>query len=359
MSADRKARKSRNTRNTSAKSARDVTTHELDTPAPARVKTPTCTANPPSPAPNRPETTTVFTVRNLVDSFLAETALLVRAGVTEAATQRWYTDQFKHLDSLGGFPADALRTHHLATIELTNGFTRALKRLYRWAAGEELIPKDHFAKLRTPPCGQRERVLTPEELARLYRASLPALRRLLFVQLNTLARPGEIRLLEWGQIDWDKRVIVLVKFKGKKRRRDQLKARAIPLPKHVLRLLRNLYRKSRDPSPTGRVFYSTRGKPWSYTAVRSAMRRARAAAGLDAGDEPVVCYHLRHTGATTAIRRGENLKLVAEVMGHARSSTTERYLHLNTADAVGAIDRISARPRTPTRSAPAPDPPAA
>lgn len=296
----------------------------------------------------------MFTVRHLIDSFTTHVKLLVRAGLNAPATLGWYESQFAHLAALDGFPADALRTNHLAAIALTNAFVRVLKRLYKWGADEDLVPKDPFAKLTVPPCGQRERVLSRSELRRLYAASTRAFRRLLFVQLHTIARPGEIRQLTWAQIDWGKRVIVLVKFKGKLKRRDQLKARLIPLPLNVLRLLRNLHRKSKDPTPAGRVFISERGgRPWKPNGVRCAMRSARRRAGLDGGGEQVVCYSLRHTSATEAARGGENLKLLAEMMGHANTKTTERYVHLASEDLVGGIDRLSARrPRKP-------DPPAA
>jgi integrase len=287
----------------------------------------------------------MFTVAHLIDSFKAHLGLLVKARVNEPTTLRWYADQLAALKPVEGFAADALRTHHLAAVELTNGFVRAVKRLYKWAAEEELVPKNPFAKLAVPTCGRRERVLTRDELRRLYLASPRAFRRLLFVQLHTMARPGEIRGLTWSQIDWTNRVIVVVKFKGKLRRRDKLKARCIPLDSAVVQLLRTLHRKSADPGPDGRVFKSPKGKPWTPNGVRCAMRRARKKAGLDGGDEPVVCYHLRHTAATEAVRGDLNLKLVAEVMGHARTSTTERYTHLDTRDVVGAIDRIHRRRR--------------
>lgn len=288
----------------------------------------------------------VFTLGHLIDSYVNHTRLMVRAGVTEPTTLRWYQDQFKHLVGLRHVPADALRTHHLVGVELTNAFTRALKRLYRWAAAEDLIPRDPFAKLTIPPCGARTRVLTRAELRRLYLAAPRALRLLLFVQLRTIARPGEIRNLTWGQIDLERRLIVLGKFKGQKRRRDKAKARPIPLPVVVVRLLRNLHRKAADTSPDGRVFVSPRyGRPWTANGVRCAMRRARKLAGLDVGGERVVCYTLRHTGATNAIRAEVPLKLVAEIMGHTRTSTTERYLHLDAEDLVSAIDRASGRPR--------------
>jgi integrase len=288
----------------------------------------------------------VLTVRHLIDSFLANARQQVRARALKASTVRWYVDQFKHLEPVANFPADALRGVHLTSIELTNATARALKRLYRWGALEELVQRDPFARLAVPPCGQRERVLTRAEVARLYRAAPRSLRLLLMVQLRTIARPGEIRGLTWGQVDLGRRLIVLAEFKGKKRRADRLKVRAIPLDLVVGRLLANLRRKSPDPSPAGRVFLSTRSRPWSANAVRCAMRRARVAAGLDAGDEPVVCYHLRHTGATNAIRAEVPLAMVAQVMGHARTSTTERYVHLDAGDLVNAIDKLSRRPRS-------------
>jgi integrase len=200
-----------------------------------------------------------------------------------------------------------------------------------------------------PPCGRRERVLTRCELSGLYKVSSRAFRRLLFVQLHTLARPGEIRQLTWGQIDWEQRVIVLSKFKGQKRRRDKLKARLIAMPKPVQRLLWNLCRKAQerpDYSGDARVFLDTRGKPWTPNGGRCAMRRARERAGLNDGGERVVCYTLRHTAATKAVRQNLNLKLVAEMMGHSQTRTTERYLHLDTADLVDGIDQMNARPRT-------------
>ena len=287
-----------------------------------------------------------MTVAHLVRSFATHLDQLARSGILEPATPAWYSHMLAGLvEQLGEFPAGELRAYHLTGIDLTNGFTRAVKRLMKWAAAEDLIPRDAFQKLTVPPCGRRERVLTRAELRRLYRASPRALRLLLFVQLNTIARPGEVRELTWSQVAWEERVLILVKFKGKKRRRDGLRARVIPLPPHVLRLLLNLHRKSADPSPAGRVFLATRGAPWTANGARCAMRRARAAAGLDVGDEPVVCYHLRHTAATTAARADVPLAKLAALMGHARTSTTERYVHLSTADVVAAADALHSRRR--------------
>ncbi|VTR95222.1 integrase family protein : Uncharacterized protein OS=Acinetobacter soli NIPH 2899 GN=F950_02740 PE=4 SV=1: Phage_integrase [Gemmata massiliana] len=286
----------------------------------------------------------MFTLQHLIDSYVTHSRLMVSAGVTSTSTLEWYLAQFKHLKLLADFPAEALRTYHLASVELTNAFCRVLKALYKWGTEQELVPKNPFVKLAVPPCGRRERVLTRAELARLYRVSPRQFRRLLFVQLHTLARPGEIRQLTWGQIDWGNRVILLTKFKGQKRRKDKLKARPIPMSWVVYRLLVNMRRKAKDTSPDSRVFRSPRyGRPWTSNGVRCAMRTARSVAGLDGGGERVVCYTLRHTGATTAIRNDVSLKKVAEIMGHTRTTTTERYLHLDTKDMVETIDNVFIR----------------
>lgn len=297
-----------------------------------------------------PSRSEVLNLGELIDAHLAHLKIMVQAGINKNATREWYSNQFKHLATLRATPAATLRTHHLASIELTNAFVRALKALFKWAADEEqaMIPRNPFAKLTVPECGRRERTLTRAELRSLYLAAPRALRRLLFVQLRTIARPGEIRDLTWSQIDWDRRVLVLKNFKGKKKRRDKLKAREIPLVWPALRMLRNLHRKATDMSPESRVFRSPRyGRPWTANGVRCAMRVARVKAGLDGGDEPVVCYTLRHTGATDLLRAGTDLKLLAEVMGHTRTTTTERYVHLDSSDMLGAVDRAAARQRSP------------
>ena len=117
---------------------------------------------------------TVFTVRNLVDSYLAHARHQVQAGNLEPMTVRWYVDQFRHLEPVANFPAAELRAHHLISVDLTNAIARSLKTLYRWAALEELVDRNPFARLAVPQCGQRERVLERAEVARLYRAALDA-----------------------------------------------------------------------------------------------------------------------------------------------------------------------------------------
>lgn len=292
----------------------------------------------------------MFRVRDLTRSFLAALAVRVKLGDAEPATEKWYKAQLTKLDAAAGdYPAADLRAEHLVAVEFTNAFVRVLKAAYKWGCDEDvgLLTRDPFRRLKAPPCGERQRILDRSEVRTLHLASGRLLRRFLFVMRHTIARPGEIRRLTWGKIQWDRRMIVWSKFKGKKRRGDGVKVRTIPLDLSTLRLLRNMHRQQGSPGPNEPVWLDRHGKEWTANGVRCQMREARQKAGLDPEgvDERVVCYTMRHTSATNAVRAGVRGKLLSDIMGHARSSTTDRYLHLAGDDLVEGIDKLAAKPR--------------
>jgi integrase len=355
----RNARKTQHARNTPAKIPREDAREFAGAAAGARVDTQQTPAPLPTPPGVQPVgTTAMLTVANLTDCFLAHLVVREKLGEVERATLVWYRGQLKKLvAAAGAFPAAELRAPHLVAVEFTYHFVRAVRALYRWAADDEngpLVPKDPFKKLIPPPCGERQRILTRGEMRRLYLACSRPMRRFLFVLSHTIARPGEIRTLRWGEIHWERRLVTRTKFKGKKRRRDGVKVRTIPLDRVTLRLLRNLYERRGRPGPEQPVWLDRDGKQLTTNGLRCRMRRARVRAGLDPDgvEERVVCYTMRHTGATAATRRGVKDKTLAEVMGHANTATTNRYQHLAGDDLVAAIDRVAARPRPAGGSAP-------
>lgn len=284
----------------------------------------------------------MLTVRLLADSFEAHLGVLVRTSQLKRATADWYASQLARLRGTAGWiAADDLRPHHLADVEFSNHFVRTCKSLYRWALEEELVTRNPFAKIKTPPAGERSRVLTGAELLSLYRAAPPAFRLFLFFQLHTMARPGELRELRWRDVHLDDRLLKLTAFKGRDRRRDGVKVRLIPLDQAAARRLSRL---AAAGTPDDHVFRGDRGRPWTANALRCAMRRTRERARIDVGkDERVVCYHLRHTAATDATRRGIRDAALAAMMGHANTRTTARYQHLDGADLVEILDRHAAR----------------
>ena len=67
-----------------------------------------------------------------------------------------------------------------------------------------------------------------------------------------------------------------------------------------------------------------RGRPLSDHAIHNAFARLIGAAGLDERYTP---YTLRHTYCTMLLRSGIDIRTVQKRMGHARITTTQRYLH--------------------------------
>lgn len=283
-----------------------------------------------------------MTLTTLIAEFLASRRLLCATGEIEPVTVEYYRYQLEPLRSTAGRRlADRLRPETIEGITWTYHVVRAAKCLYRWAEREGHVTRNVFARMKTPACGSRTRVLLPGEVRDLYRCSTRAFARFLFAQLHTIARPGELRRLTWSQVDLKNRVLKLKKFKSKKQRKDGLALRLIPLDEPLTQWLTK-ERFRRRPAPGDHVFLNERyGLPWTQNGLRCAMRAARRKAGLEEDEtgERIVCYSLRHTGATEAVRDGVEPTELADIMGHTSISMTRRYLHRSAADLVAVVDR--------------------
>lgn len=231
---------------------------------------------------------------------------------------------------------------------------QAVQRLTAWCHREERsIAVNPLERMRKIATGQRRRVLSPIESAGLLRAADATFRVVLFALRESFARPQEIRAVtranvsQAGGVPADEpallagRAFFLIdEGKGFNRRSDQSGVRIIPISPRLGRLLVRLFRR---PSPVGLpIFLDSRGRPWTANAVRCRFRRLRDAAGFiaDARGERVVAYTLRHTGATAAAAAGLRDWTLAEVLGHASTRTTARYVHLQAADLVDAMQRL-------------------
>jgi site-specific recombinase XerD len=60
-----------------------------------------------------------------------------------------------------------------------------------------------------------------------------------------------------------------------------------------------------------------------------------------AGVRAVRVHDARHTAATLLIEQGVHIRVVQEVLGHTRATTTERYTHVATLQMKDASERMS------------------
>jgi integrase len=74
--------------------------------------------------------------------------------------------------------------------------------------------------------------------------------------------------------------------------------------------------------------------------LRMSRLRKRLGLSRDARGEQLVCYSVRHTGATRAAAAGVRDRILADIMGHTNTRTTARYQHLEVSHLTAAIESI-------------------
>lgn len=179
-----------------------------------------------------------------------------------------------------------------------------------------LRPEQVDALLAAPagdgPLALRDRALLEALYATGARASEAAGLPLVAVQ-EALASPGSIRALR-------------VLGKGRKERVVLLGERAVGALLEWLARGRPRLDRGRG---AGRLLLSRSGRPIDRVDVFRVVRRCLLLAGLprDAASP----HTLRHSFATHLIERGADLRVVQELLGHARVTTTQVYTHLDRA----------------------------
>lgn len=179
------------------------------------------------------------------------------------------------------------------------------------------------------------RFLSDAEAAALIAVAPDKWRAMVVVALRAGLRIGELRGLQWGDVDFGRDVLVV-------RRTDPGRSdmaagtpkggaeRTIALSPAARLELQRLKLTARDVGSHAHVWAAStwRGKTRkgarSEGACQNAMERMAKAAGCaDTG-----WHTLRHTCASHLVMRGIGLRWVQQVLGHESIKQTERYAHL-------------------------------
>jgi integrase len=160
-------------------------------------------------------------------------------------------------------------------------------------------------------------------------------------------RLGELGALRWGDVDFaSSRLVVARAMSGGEEAMSTKSGRfrIVPLADQVAAELDQLSRRGRFVERTDFVFCRPDGGPLDRTAVRKRFRRAQEEAGI----RPRRFHDLRHTFGSLAIRSFDPVAVQA-MMGHARLTTTERYLHSKprTGDAARLSEAFATGPSAP------------
>jgi integrase/recombinase XerD len=208
--------------------------------------------------------------------------------------------------------APATRRRHVATVRL----------FLRFAHQERMLPDDLGDRLIVPKeIESLPRVLQPDEIARILDFEGDTAidwrdRALLHLLIATGGRISEIIRLRWSDID----VAAAEANTVGKGDRDRVLLLA-PVTLDVLKTLRAL-----SPPKSQVVLAGRGGRPITrQTGWRIVAQRAKWA-----GVRGTVSPHaFRHTLATRLLESGAGIRTVQEILGHARVTTTQRYVHVS------------------------------
>jgi integrase len=147
---------------------------------------------------------------------------------------------------------------------------------------------------------------------------------LFVVAAFTGLRLGELLALRWRDVSFaDAKLLVEASWSaGRLSSPKSRKWRAVPLADQPAAALARLAERERFTGRDDLAFCSAVGGYLDSSALRRRYRRAQAAAGL----RPLRFHDLRHSFGSLVIREFDPASVKA-FMGHAKITTTERYLH--------------------------------
>lgn len=198
---------------------------------------------------------------------------------------------------------------------MANRVLAHVKRLLKWAASRDIIESDPAAHVeKVTPETKRERVLTDDELALVWKAAGEIgypFGSAVQILILTGARREEIFGLSWREVDLDASLVHLPAERSKANT-----GRTIPLSPQALDSLRSLPRFD-----DGDVVFSFTGKKRFDNVGRAKPRLDKAISAVRGEPLPAWRLHdLRRTVATGLQRLGARLEVIETILGHVSGS---------------------------------------
>ena len=177
---------------------------------------------------------------------------------------------------------------------------------------------------------QMPKYLSEEEVKRLLEASKENPRDYAIISLLAYSgmRVSELCNLKLEDVDFDERIVYVRSGKGDK-------DRIVVVSQEVINAIENyLYTREDDMEF---LFSSRKSERISRVQVFRIVRKYAQKAGIKKDVTPHV---LRHTLATTMLRRGVDIRFIQQFLGHSSVATTQIYTHVNDALLKSVYDKV-------------------
>lgn len=164
--------------------------------------------------------------------------------------------------------------------------------------------------------------------------------------LSTGMRGGEVRCLEWSEVDLSEAEIHLPGHKTKTR-----EPRDVLLNKRALEILRRRF----EARISQRFVFRSKEGDWPRPEITRIIRPVARALGLRYGrnlSDGFSPHDTRHTATTTMLQRGHDMKTVQDVLGHSDKVMTLRYSHSTRASRREAVEDLAPAGKGGTKARP-------
>jgi len=219
-----------------------------------------------------------------------------------------------------------------------------LRRILNYAVEKKIMRAAPKTRLRKAP--GRETTIEPWVGDLLLKHASPVIHDVMVIMLDSGPRPEEVGELRWENISLSERCIFIPdgKTENSRRRIGITERMCEVLAGARVRSARAAKRHHREAPPW--VFPSPRSasghvasfsKVWARTLER--VEAEIAAKDLPSLPPDLVLYCCRHTYATEFLANGGDIGKLQILLGHPDIRTTQKYLHPNTKDAAGVMNR--------------------
>jgi integrase len=214
------------------------------------------------------------------------------------------------LPALRHYPLGDISTHHLTAIldklsaEQRNSFA-AIRLFLNFATRRRYIPHSPLAGLSAPKAGERDRVLSPDELKIVWKATeqLGTFGKLCQLLICTGQRANQIASLHADFIDMDKRLIRWPPVLMKNNRAHQ-----VPFSYLTASILATL--------PTEGLLFPARGKDTPFNGFSKSTSKLYALCPIP----PFTLHTFRRTYATILQSQGVRLEVTERLLSHVSGS---------------------------------------
>lgn len=210
------------------------------------------------------------------------------------------------------------------------------------------------------------RIATPEDMEKIYNEALakneyghfihPTACRVLVLIMYSGLRVGEALALRWEDVEKDYSALYVNKTGERVRKRDEKgdipkqgsisvmvskrpktdhSYRTVPLPKRLKDLLKELDEST--PHSKQDLIFSYKGHMVCYNSMANALRKMMEITDTEYKDYTI--HGLRHTYGSMLIRKGVDIKIVSELLGHSNVAFTYNvYIGVLKEDKIKAVE---------------------